>query len=222
MLKKIREDINNSILGLNTFIRYYYCKILNKSFVFNFESFNYFINQYHKTESNERCIEIPIFKEIIKKNAGKCILEVGNVLQRYFTINHEVVDKYEAYKGVINQDILNYKPRNKYDLIVSISTLEHIGYDEDIKDNNKILKAVKKMKSLLKSNGELIISVPLGYNSNLDDILMKGKLNCDKVFYFERKGHTCWVENKNIIYNYTKYGEKYPFANALAILYIRK
>jgi hypothetical protein len=38
-----------------------------------------------------------------------------------------VLDKYEQAPGVINEDVVSFSPPQKYDLIVSVSTLEHVG-----------------------------------------------------------------------------------------------
>ena len=72
----------------------------------------------------------------------KKILEVGNILSHYFSVNHDIVDKYEKDVDVINQDIIDYHPNKKYDLIVSISSLEHVGEDETPREPKKILYAL--------------------------------------------------------------------------------
>jgi hypothetical protein len=80
---------------------------------------------------------------------------VGNVLSHYFSVNHDVVDKYEKAEGVINRDIIDFHPSKEYDLIISISTLEHVGWDEDISDHkilhdpSKILRAIENLRGLL-------------------------------------------------------------------------
>ena len=51
----------------------------------------------------------------------------------YFPADHEIVDKYEKGDGIVNEDIVNFRPGKKYDLIVSISTLEHISWNEEKK-----------------------------------------------------------------------------------------
>jgi len=51
------------------------------------------------------------------------------VLSHYFAVKHDIVDKYEIAPSVVNEDLVNFKPGKKYDLIVSISTLEHVGWD---------------------------------------------------------------------------------------------
>ena len=95
---------------------------------------------------NERAIEVPIVWKIVSEYSEGRILEVGNVLSHYFSVCHDILDKYEKADGVINQDVVNFWAPNKYELIVSISTLEHVGWDESPRDPNKILRAIENLK----------------------------------------------------------------------------
>jgi cyclopropane fatty-acyl-phospholipid synthase-like methyltransferase len=51
---------------------------------------------------------------------------------------------------VINEDVVNFKSKKKYDLIVSISTLEHVGWDEK---PMKIPRAIENLKTLITPQG---------------------------------------------------------------------
>lgn len=127
-----------------------FCKSkLNRGFVFQGKKYKYFYHRYNRTWTNERAVEIPIIREIWKENKGKEVLEIGNVLSHYFSVNHDIVDKYEKAKSIINEDVVNLKPSKKYDLIISISTLEHVGFDEEPKEPEKILRAIENLKNLL-------------------------------------------------------------------------
>ncbi|TAK16890.1 MAG: hypothetical protein EPO37_07710, partial [Nitrosarchaeum sp.] len=77
---------------------------------------------------NERSVEIPLAIDMLKKNNGKNILEIGNVTSNYCNIPHIVVDKYEKETNIINQDVIDFNSKAKFDLIISISTLEHVGW----------------------------------------------------------------------------------------------
>lgn len=101
-----------------------------KLFMFHNKSYRYFYHKYNTTWQNERAVEIPIVWDIVKKRGGN-VLEIGNVLPHYFTFQHDVVDKHEKGEGVINEDVADLRLQNKYDLIVSISTIEHVGWDEN-------------------------------------------------------------------------------------------
>lgn len=79
-------------------------------FKFQNKKYPYFWHQYNTTWQNERTVEVPIIWEIVKKYKTKKILEVGNVLSYYFPVKHDIVDKYEKEKGVINEDVVNFQP----------------------------------------------------------------------------------------------------------------
>lgn len=178
-----------------------------RTFKFQGERYNYFYHKYSITWNNERCVEIPIIWKIVKHYKGKNVLEIGNVLSHYFQINHDIVDKYEIYNGVINQDVVDFKPNKKYDLIISISTLEHVGWDENPRKPLKVLKAIENLKSLLNLNGKLIITLPIGHNLVLDKLITRNKLKFSKCFYLRRKSkNNRWKEiNLDKVLN-VKYG----------------
>ncbi|MEK6586221.1 MAG: hypothetical protein AABZ24_07730, partial [Nitrospirota bacterium] len=118
-----------------------------KTFQFDGREYEYLYHPYNRTWKNERGVEIPIFRELLLKYEGKRVLEVGNVLSHYFPIRHEVIDKYEVSSGVINQDIVEFVPQDKYDLIISISTLEHVGWDEQPQKPGKLLQAIDHLRA---------------------------------------------------------------------------
>lgn len=213
-LTKIREDIETSIQQKNK---------SNKYFVLNKKKYKYFVHPYNFTWRNERIVEIPIAWEFIKNSNGKKVLEFGNVLAHYYPITHTIIDKYEKGKGVINEDIVNFKHDSKFDLIISISTLEHVGWDEKNKDSKKILKALEVLKKHLSSEGELVLTLPIGYNPNLDEYLKQNKINFSKIYCLKRINSSNewkqkkWDEVKNI-----KYGYPYAYANAIIVGIIKK
>lgn len=173
---RLRPSIRNNI-------QFLYHKIFHKkTFQFNGTDYFYFSRKYNTTFLNERAVEIPIIIHFIKKYKDKRILEIGNVLSHYFDFDFDIVDKYEKHQGVINVDIIDFNCSEKYDLIVSISTFEHIGYDENIRygtseDNNiqpnSVLRAIEKTKTLLKPGGVFVFTIPLGFNSFLDSRIEK-------------------------------------------------
>lgn len=140
----------------------------SRTFFFNNRTYNYFYHRYSITWNNERTVEVPIIRDFIKNYENDNILEIGNVLSHYFTVNHDIVDKYEKGDGVINQDVIDYKPSKKYDLIISISTLEHVGWDELPREPLKIIKAINNLKSLLNRRGKIVMTIPLGHNLILE------------------------------------------------------
>ncbi len=191
--------------------------VRKKTFFFNGRSYRYFYHVYNKTWKNERAVEIPIFWEIVQTYQGKRILEVGNVLSHYFHIQHDVADKYEVAPGVINQDIVDFLPPEKYDLIVSISTLEHVGWDEEPREPRKILRAIENLKTrCLTHGGKIVASLPLGYNPYLDQLLKDGKIPFMRQHYLKRVSKkNYWVEVDWDSVREAKYGRF--VANALVI-----
>lgn len=205
--------------GSYVWILMIYYKILGnkKSFLFQGNNYAYFHDVINNTRSNERSIEIPIVMEIVKKNKNKNILEVGNVLSNYFKFPHDVVDKYEIDEGVINQDIIDYISSEKYDLILSISTLEHVGWDEIPRDDEKIPKALKNLKSLLKFNGTMIVTLPFGYNQALDKHLNNGTIRFDEQYHLLRTKNHSWQEASWDEIKQTKFDNPYSGANGITV-----
>lgn len=168
-----------------------------KTFHFDGREYEYLYHPYHKTWENERGVEIPIFRELLLKYEGKRVLEVGNVLSHYFPIQHEVLDKYEVSSGVINTDIVEFAPQDKYDLIISISTLEHIGWDEQPPKPIKLLWAIDHLRSTcLAPSGRLVTSLPIGYNRYFDYLQNNGKGPFTTQHYLKRVSRqNYWVES---------------------------
>jgi len=235
LLKNVFFTIWSFIWDLiDTFYHYFLTKVYKKfgksfKFKFNNKTYKYFYHDYNFTWRSERAIEIPIILQEIIKNKNKRILEVGNVLGHYFDFKHHIVDKFEQGENIINEDIINYKNSEKYDLIVSISTMEHIGWDhikgwEGVsKDPNKILKAIENLKSLLKKDGKIIITFPIGWNPFLELLFIEGKLKFSKTYYFKRQTfdnkweQVSWEQISNCSYN-----RPFPLANGIIVGIIEK
>src|SRR5258708_3804228 len=191
----------------NLLCQYYFLKTLSTNFIFRNKEYKYFHHVYNHTWGNERRVEIPIIWEIIKDKKSTNILEVGNVLSHYFPISHDILDKYEKGLSVINEDVATYKPKKKYSYIISISTLEHVGWDEPVKDKKKIILAFKNLRTMLSRKGKIIFTIPLGYNPHMDEIITSGKLNLDEQYYLRRiSKDNLWEESKlnktsRVLYN---------------------
>lgn len=162
-----------------------YYRRLKRWFVFNGKKYRYFYHPHNATWENERKIEIPIILDLLKQNQGKRILEVGRVLPHYFSIPHDVLDKYEKGKDVINEDMVSFTPSQKYDLIISISTLEHVGTKELPQQPEKVIQAVENLKKYLNPGGQIVFTVPIGENPYLDNLIRNKKINTDELYYFD-------------------------------------
>jgi len=142
-----------------------------------------------------RAIEYPWCLRRVK--GVKNILEVGCVTS-YFS--HELIAKKERNLHGIDLREYPYKPKNMkfmredirtvkldkdlYDVIISISTIEHIGldgYGTEIKDNDGDFVAMKRLKEALKPGGRFLITVPyagkFGYTSVFTRIYDEDRIN---------------------------------------------
>jgi hypothetical protein len=177
----------------------------------------YFYQLYGTTWRNERSVEIPFIWDVITRSEAKTILEVGNVLSYRFPVRHEVLDKYDKSHGIIREDVAQFNPGKKYDLIVSISTLEHVGWDESPKEPIKILQAFENLKSLLAPGGQLFVTLPLGYNHQLDEFLKNGLIKFDEQYCMKRSKNNRWHEVSWDDIKDLSYDKSIPSANGLII-----
>ncbi|HLO46866.1 MAG TPA: hypothetical protein VK211_00340 [Kamptonema sp.] len=148
---------------------------------FTFKGKELYYNRIRFNNPTERAVEISIAFDFIAnlKNPQK-ILEIGNVLSHYENSLSEnigirsrrIVDKFEVDLGVENQDLMSLPSDEKYDAIVSISSVEHIGQGDDpsggygeqidTRDLECPLKAIAKIYDLLALDGKALITVPFG------------------------------------------------------------
>ena len=188
------------------------------SFRLNERAYRYFYHRYNYTWLNERCVEIPIARRVLREHSGRKILEIGNVLSHYFPVRHTIVDKYEMAKGILNEDVASFQTGERYDLILGISTLEHVGFDETPQDPLKPLAALENLKSLLTDRGQILLTIPLGYNPHLDTFTREDKLGLTRQSYLVRTGRAnAWREAQVAEVHDAKYGGLYPAANALLV-----
>lgn len=180
-------------------------------FLFQNKKYNYFYHEYNQTYKKERIIEIPIVLDYIKQYEGQKILEVGNVLSNYIDCSHDIIDKYDSAKHVIHQDIVDYKPRDKYSLIVSISTIEHIGVEDIPSDPKKVITAIDNMKKMLDINGKIVVTIPMGQNKFLDAYLYRNIIKWNEIYAFKRISRERWIE---VSWDDIESNYDHPYGNA--------
>lgn len=129
---------------------------------------------YNASRTNERAVEIPIFQDWIMRHPGR-LLEMGNVLRHYDpSMAHTVIDRYEHAPGVTNMDILDFEPKPRFDAIVTISTIEHIGWDDTPRDELRALDVIPHLRRMLNDRGRLLVSFPIGHHPHLDTFAALG------------------------------------------------
>ncbi len=177
---------------------------------------------YNTTWANERCIELAIARWFLKGLPSDKILEVGNVLSHYFDVRHTIVDKYEP--GSIQVDIVDFEPGRLYDLVLSISTIEHIAFDETDENEvipedveRKIRAAIDRCLKLLSPGGTFVITVPIGYNPILDEMIAPDLLGSTRTAWYKRFPKRSWREVSMEEGMNCRYGSPYPYANCIMV-----
>lgn len=194
----------------------------SKTFEFQGKTYHYFFHPYCTTWRNERTVAVPIIWSFVKRYEakGKKILEVGNTLSYYFKVSHDILDKYEITKGVINDDVVDYKSSKKYDLIVSVVTLPEVGWHESPRDPTKTTRALENLKTLLSSDGEIAVVLNLGINPEFDKSLENKTIKFEKQGYLTHLKGYRWQESDWEDVRHIKYDKSVPTANAVMVAII--
>lgn len=153
------------------------------NFTWNGQTLKYFDHQYNHTARNMRRVEIPIARWFVEQCQG-LILEVGNVLAHYEHVPWPVVDIREP--GAINADVMRWQPGFPVDLLVSISTVEHIGFGKFSQDTLPTVKpsdVLARFRSWLAPHGMAVVTAPTAYNPTLDAELRDGTLGADRMWF---------------------------------------
>jgi hypothetical protein len=187
------------------------------SFVFEGRRYDCFVHRYRVTWANERAVEIPVALQLLAEHSPADVLEVGNVLSHYVATRHRVVDKYDQAPHVERLDVLDIPAGPRYRLVLSVSTLEHVGWDERPRDAGKALRAVEHLKGCLTPGGRLVFTVPLGYNPVVDELLAEGRMGLSQIACLERVGDLDWRQVSWEGRTRTRYGAPLPFANTVAV-----
>ena len=95
-------------------------RLAQREFIFEGQALPLFYHRYNMTWANERAVEVPIAAEFLRRFDGKRVLEVGNVTTHYLDTEHTVIDKYERGSGIVNEDIADFAPGERFDLILSL------------------------------------------------------------------------------------------------------
>jgi hypothetical protein len=240
MFKKIKKDVKKRFPRMWGFLSriyaggrryclkaYYFFKMRSKGcFLFQNKRMPYFGYAYNNADANERTVEVPIIYNIVKRYRPGGILEVGNVLSHYYNRRWDVVDKFEKGDNVINEDILRFKPGRKYSLVVSISTFEHIGYDErdfrdfsEGQDRGKVLEAIDNViNDCLSPGGLFVITIPFGHNAFLDGKILNGDIALKHIYYLKRiSERNEWIQCGKEDVIGVRYDQPFKYANAIAV-----
>ncbi len=223
-----------------------------------FEFNNHFL-EYCKLEygrDTEREVEVPVTVNWLKRNirAGDSILEIGNVLSYYQREreivkppfeNYRIIDLAEKFPFVENMNIMDvFSSEVKFDMIISISTVEHIGqigygFVADYAGRlNAPVTAIQNIYKMLTPGGRALITVPFGvYADNgwfvhfdmkylmgiFDDFVEM--LNYTRFHFIKRIEKNTWIQVNTNIEEQTRhicYGSLGKGASGICAIEIRK
>jgi len=165
-------------------------------FTFRGTEFKHFDHAYNNASLNLRSVEVPIIRRYLADKRRR-ILEIGNVLMHYGPTDWPIIDLTEKGERVHNIDIMKHEPKEPYDLIVSISTLEHIGQGKYAKRTRPapLKRIVGHIKGMLAPGGVFVATVPVGFNKMVDTAILTGETGADHVWYVQRvDGTNEWQE----------------------------
>jgi len=148
------------------------------------------------SHKSERSVEIPKFFELINEYSPKTMLDVGfaggfyheditdlgikytgmdadptRIGGQAMKVDEEKKQKWRKSLNrieVLGMDILDWKSKRQFDMVASISVIEHIipcGYGRKNRGPKADLMAVDKMKDHVKPSGHLILSFPTGIDT---------------------------------------------------------
>lgn len=174
-----------------------------------------------RTWDNERAVELPVCWELVNRHGRpETVIEIGNVLGHYFDTEHRVLDLQERHPLVTwNEDVLEFQPPFAPELIVSISTLEHVGHGEVPARPDKFRRAVEAAIDWLAPGGELLFTVPIGYNRAVLEYLDNPSAQVVSMLFMRRLTlDNLWEQTTlDEVRDYC-YAKPFPAANALAIV----
>nr|MCF6374250.1 HlyD family secretion protein [Tychonema sp. BBK16] len=228
---------------------------------FLFKGKNLYYNRIQYNNPTERSVEVSIgFDFLADVKKSERVVEIGNVLsyyenllsERVGVINRKIIDKFEIDIGVDNEDLMNLPSPEKYDAIVSVSTVEHIGqgvdpsgaYGEstDGRDLEYPLKAIAKIYDLLAVEGKALITVPFGvltdggwyiqFSAQYLTLLKKYGIPQEAIrtsfLKLVNRDPTkdsvkmLWEEVEEIELSNVEYNHPFPCANAIAVIELSK
>jgi SAM-dependent methyltransferase len=164
----------------------------------------------------ERSVEVPLAVDLLARRPGTRVLEVGNVLANYGVHGHDIVDKYEVGPGVENVDVVDLDRPGRYDVVLAVSTLEHVGFDESPREPGKLRRAVEVLREAVAPGGLLFVTLPLGYNPEVDEGLALDGFGFHDCVYLQRVNRANeWRQVDAVAVRGERYDAPFPKANAV-------
>lgn len=169
-------------------------------FTYHGQQLDGFCHLYNLTWLNERTVELAVAHQFIAgQDDQRAGLEVGNVLGHYAPREHMVVDRYEpaAWYQIGRQWVENcdvFDVAGCWPWIVSISTVEHVGFDTPPFADGASARAIDHLRRQLAPGGTALITFPLGYNPALDALVAAGATGAARWATLVRSSAEEWIE----------------------------
>ncbi|MFW9773016.1 MAG: class I SAM-dependent methyltransferase, partial [Candidatus Thorarchaeota archaeon] len=199
---------------LNQLLKYFKLNSVNYPKFFNLPV-RYISGHWH---ISPKIFELPFIHHFIDLDGkGKRVLEFGcaksYVALQLAVLGYEVVG-IDLRKYILKHpnltfhqtNLLNFEEEEKFDYIISISVLEHIGLKAYKQARNEFaLKEIcKKLSKLLKLDGKLIVTVPFGKKyeddfmrsftyEEISSLFDQGDLKLIYEEYFFRDNSNNWI-----------------------------
>jgi len=178
----------------------------------------YVRHHYNRAWRNERSVELALALDFLQGTTAGRTLEIGNVLSHYVPVDHDILDKYEQSPGVLNEDIVDFVADPPYDRVVSISTLEHVGWDERPREPAKVLRAYQNIRRLVRPGGSILLTCPFGQNPHLDEYIHEGAIDFPVQVALQRiSADNRWLATTADAVRGAQYHHPYRNANALFV-----
>lgn len=168
--------------------------------------------------TSERMVEVPVILTMVRAFPPEMVLEFGNVLRHHDPgLTHDCIDRLE---GPIQEDLLEWTPPRRYALVVSISTLEHVGHDgkpwygEPV-DPTRHRRALEVLAQAVAPGGLMALTWPVGYNRRLDQDVQDGLLPFDSLHFMRRIQGNPPVWTEEPVDWRTRYGHPYKRGNGV-------
>jgi hypothetical protein len=177
---------------------------------------------------SERCVELAVADAWLGHRPPAEVMEIGAVTPYYWPHRvATVVDPFDEHPLVTHRASLFELRLDKP--VLSISTFEHIG-KSDYGSTEPEESSTLAFRKLFDEAPQFLVTVPMGYNSRVDELLFSGGFPADvQVDFVVRDGEWGWREARDAADARRPYGDadvqaKFPgtsigvWANSVAIL----
>jgi hypothetical protein len=172
-------------------------------------------HDYNHASENMRSVEVPIGLHFMSEFDPARVLEVGNVLSHYGAVGWRSLDLRD---GDIREDLMTYQPKRKLAAILSISTLEHVGFGRYVGTGDPDPQAViRHLRGWLARGGAMLVTIPIGYNPAWDDAITRDVMGADQFFMLRLNDDNEWKQVGEA-QAFAVYPRRWRWGAALAIL----